>query len=91
MCIYRRHPQEEWGKYPPKPKKIIVFSSGVENDKVPGRRNRKWVKRQFSIEIFVCKNLKISQKFQSPLDFRTNAQMFATRFLNKFRIIKEFH
>ena len=31
---------------------IFVCSRGVENDKGPGRWERKWVKNQFSIEIF---------------------------------------
>ena len=44
--------------YSQKPKKVVkngVIFRAVENGKCPGRSDKKWVKTQFSIEIFLCK------------------------------------
>ena len=80
---------ERRGDYsPPKPKKccrkMVLFSRGVKNDKRPGRWDRKRIKSQFSIEIFICKFQNFLNQFQSPLVFSTNAQIFDASFLNFF-------
>ena len=65
-------------------RKMVSFSRAVENDQGPGRLDRKLVKSQFSIEIFVGKFKNFHNKFQSPLVFGPNAKRFAARFLKLF-------
>ena len=43
-----------------------------------------WVKRQFSIEILVCKFKDLNKKVHSPFVFSPNPQKFEARFLNFF-------
>ena len=75
------------GKLPPPPetKKIVVekwcYFPDLYNMTGPWRWDRKWIKIQFSIEIFICKFQNLLIKFQSPLVFSRNAQKFAARFL----------
>ena len=59
---YQGRPQGGKGEASPPPenqknccRKMVLFSRAVENDKGPGRRDRKWIKSQFSIEICICK------------------------------------
>ena len=68
-----------------------LFSIAVENYKCPGRWDRKWIKSQFSIEIFKFKFQNFLYKFKSPLDLAQTRKNLALGFLNSFRIIKDFH
>ena len=70
---------------------MVEGSRAGENDKGPGRWDRKWITRQFSIEIFIGKFQDFLNKFQSPLGFRPNAQSLPQGVLISFRIIKDFH
>ena len=42
----------------------------------PGRWDRKWIKSQFSFEIFICKFQNFRREFQFLLGFSPNAQRF---------------
>ena len=84
-------PQGGGGSFPPPARnrknccrKRVLFSRAVLNDKAPGRWDRKWIKSQFSIEIFICNFQDFLNKFQFPLVFSPNAQKFAARFLKFF-------
>ena len=61
----RKTTRQARGNYPKPTQNFLVCSRGVSNDKSPGRWERKWVKNQFSIEIFVCKFENFLKKFKS--------------------------
>ena len=48
--------------------KEVLFSGAVENDKFPGKYD-KMGKKQFSIEILLCKSNFCSRKFHILIDF----------------------
>ena len=86
------------GKLPPPPetekyccRKMELFSRAVENDKGPGRWNRKWIKGQFSIEIFICKFQNFSTNFNFHWFLAQTGKNLSLGFLNSFRIIKDVH
>ena len=72
-------------------RKMVLFPRAVKNYKGPGIWDRKWVKSQFSIEIFICKFQSFLNKFQSPLVLAQTRKELRLGFLNSFRIIKELH
>ena len=73
---------------PPETDKIVVekwcYFPELYKMTGPGRRDRKWIKSQFSIEIFICKFQNFLNKFQFLLVFSPNAQKFAAMFLKVF-------
>ena len=72
-------PPQARRNYPPNQPQKFWYVPEVY-DKSPGRWERKWIKNQFPIEIFVCK----FQNFQILMIFSPNTQKFAARFLNLY-------